>query len=331
MGLKSRIEVHEQPFRPPTVASRPLPPKREAPAKGRKIVAGFGTPFQVTATPSYRGPNIPGYVFVASWRVDSTDDQIEKFLEVSERIGNVKSLFHGTPATNIEAICADGLRPGRAHCMFGAGIYMGPPLKAIGYTTNGWRGRHGGRLDGIHYMLEVDAALGNIKVCMNAEKHDLQKLSTTGHHSVGGFANMTASYVGTLRHNEYVVYDPSQVIVNRILEYHYDPVASPQYNFAPAPAVSGTCQVFRDDRPVVLRPEARAFADVITKKVCGNTSYTSVPYKTIGQSRLQMYQTRSQTMWVCKECAERLKLRVGSKVEAVSAGPRGEKVTVRLV
>ena len=334
MGLKSRIKVNEKPLPAPKVPPIPTLSSVKAATTGtRKApVAAFGTPFRITPAIGYRGPKIPGYVFVAAWRVEQSDDQILNFLDVSDKIGNVQKLFHGTPATNIEAICANGLRPGRHGCMFGAGIYMGGPLKAIGYAHAGY-GRRGRRYDyaeAAHYLLAVDAALGKIKPCMAAEAHNKEKLTDQGFHSVGGFANMTASYGNTtLRHNEYVVYTPDQVVVNFILEYQRDlndvPTWGPSARILPpTPPTSGSCGILKE-KDVVLGPSQRAFKDILSLQSCGSTSYTNV--KVV---RIDNGQAINSGIWVCKGCVEALKLRVGSKVE-IKTGYRSEKATVRIV
>lgn len=316
MGLKPRITANTKPYQPPK-------PPTPTPVVGppRKPIAAFGTPFAVVPNPKYKGPAIQGYVFVAAWKVENTDDQILRFLEVSDRIKNVQHMYHGTPAKNIEAICASGLRPGRAGCMFGSGIYMGEPKKAIGYTANGWR-----QTDA-HYMLEVEVALGKVKACMSAEKHDLEMLEAQGFNSVGGFANITASWGGTLRHNEYVVYDPDQVIVHRILEYHRDPKYTPSQT--PLNQTQGVCEIIREKSVV---SEKNTFADVLNRSSCGNTSFTPVKAKLDDGTKLQKHASGStRTLWICKDCIDRLKLRVGSKVEIKSVSRTRATCTYRII
>lgn len=317
MGLKSRITANTKPFQAP----KPPPPP---PATGRvkkAPLAAFGTPFAVVPNPKYTGPAIAGFIFVAAWKVENTDDQILRYSGKVDLVGNVKHLYHGTKAKNIESICRDGLRPGNAHCMFGPGIYMGGPEKAMGYTHNGWRGAEA------HYLLEVEVALGKLKSCTQAEKHTLVTLKDQGFHSVGGFANVTASWSGTLRHNEYVIYDPSQVIVHRILEYHRDPTYA--VHNPPVPVqTQGTCEILRDKFVV---SNNNTFADVLNRKTCGNIAFTPVNVRLNEGTKLQKHAGSLKTLWICKECIDRMKLRVGSKVEVKSSYGRHPTSTYRLI
>jgi hypothetical protein len=317
MGMKPRITANTKPLQPP----KPPPPPPSDGGKRRTPLAAFGTPFRVFPNPKYKGPAIAGYVFVTAWKVENTDDQIIRFLEISDKIKNVKHMFHGTKARNIEAICEQGLRPGRASCMFGRGIYMGGPEKAIGYTSNGYSRSEA------HYLLEVEVALGNLKPCAAAEKHSLETLEAQGYNSVGGFANMTASWSGTLRHNEYVVYDPDQVIVHRILEYHRDST----YSARPGVPIQtqGICEILRE-KPVVSNKNT--FADVLNRATCGNISYTPVNARLDHGTKMQKNASGIKTLWICKECIDRLKLRVGSKVEVkTSAWSKANIGTYRLI
>lgn len=318
MGLKPRLQINEK----PVVVPKAPPPPRLASVAGTTeraklpFKAAFGLPFTVVPARGYKGPKIPGFDFIAAWRVEQSDELILDFLDVSERIGNVQKLFHGTPATNMEAICTKGLRPGRSGCMFGSGIYMGGPLKAIGYV--GWGTSA--------YMFEVEAALGKVKPCMAAERHNKERLVSEGYDSVGGFANQTASWGGTLRHNEYVVYSPDQVIVNYILEYRRngESTYSPYYT-PPPPTTQGACNVLKE-KDVPLDPKNRAFKDIISRQACGNVSYTNVKVVRVDNGH-----HITGGVWVCKPCADALKLRIGSKLDIKTANYRESKATVRIV
>jgi len=309
--MKPRIQANTKPL--------PKPPAPKPSSEGpRKALAAFGKPFRVVPNPKYRGPSIPGYIFVTAWKVENTDDQILRFLEAADRVLNVKTLYHGTPAKNIEDICQQGLRPGKSNCMFGRGIYMGGPEKAIGYTYNR------GASSGAHYILEVEAALGLIKPCMQAEVHTQTSMLIQGFNSVGGFANRTASWGGKLRHDEYVVYDPDQVIVHRILEYHRDPKYD-AWAQGITSKTQGTCELVC--KRVLVREES-TFADVINRGVCGKTSYTQV------QTKLDVKNSKNRrvhTLWICGECINRLKLRIGSRVEAATPFGVQTSATYRLV
>lgn len=320
MGIKSRIAVNEKPIILPAIkppkdlvlnrtVHNPVPP----------TVQGYGIPFKV-ARSTKRGPNVAGYVFVGAWQVEHPDEKVLRFFEVSDALGNVNKLYHGTDATNIESICAQGLRPGRATCMFGAGVYMGPIQKAILFATTGW-GRRRRRptpktLESVHYVLEVEAALGRIKACAASQKFTLDSLKAEGYDSVGGFAGFTASWGGTLRHSEYVVYNPDQVIVNYIYEYHRieDAVGDPWNGpYRPAQPLSGACQIYRKLRGIDIPKGAATFKDILSCGQCKNTAYTTVEARPVDNPS-----GKAQNIWVCKACAEQLKLRHGSVVEAVT-------------
>ncbi len=126
-----------------------------------ETLSAFGNkPDRLIVTPSdkYQAPNIHGYKCTGAWEVKNPNDRRSRFDQVAGQIGNVRTLYHGTPARNIAAIAAEGLQPGRGYCMFGSGIYMGGPSKAIGYSSGG-RG-HDERT--VCYIIEVKAALGKI-------------------------------------------------------------------------------------------------------------------------------------------------------------------------
>ena len=286
MGKKSRIVARETPIRVPKA-----PP---IPQSLMKIKAAFGQPFNLKASRGITGPAVTGYRCVAAWKVIHTDDQILEFFDVCDRIGNVQKMYHGTPARNIEAIAAQGLRKG-SHGMFGGGIYMGGVTKAMGYTR--------GHDVGAHYLLEVEVALGTVKACESAiHSMNLKQLTAEGCHSVGGFAGITASWGGKLRHNEYVVYTPEQVLVNHVFEYQ-----ATVGKALPDIQTQGTCELVVE-REVVLDKKLRAFKDVLSRKLCTNTAYTKV---TVASPKANL---KSKDIWVCKSCVEGLKLRVGSKV-----------------
>ena len=289
MGKKSRIVAQEKP-RPVSkiIITGPLTRKEL-----------FHRPLNVSPDPFSKGPSVQGYRCVAAWAVKSSDEQVMDFLEVADQLGNVQRLYQGSPAHNIASIAKEGLHLGWNYCMFGAGIYMGGPRKAMNYT---------GRGDGARYLLEVEVALGRIKACDRAEKYNLRRLRAEGFNSVGGFAGQTASWGGVLRHDEYVVYATNQVLVHRIFEYqqiYWEPADIP---------TQGLCQLIVE-KNVLLNPHNRAFKDVISRQECRKTAYTSV------------MREEGANIWICKDCIEVRKLRSGSKVEI--KGQKGIEV-VRL-
>ena len=298
MGLKSRIVANTKPLAPPPV---PKPSVTMIPAAKRlRPQALFGDPLNLVPQPLYnKAPAFLGYAHVATWRVDANDTALAAVVATMERIGNVHTLYHGTAATNIASIAREGLKRGSNACMFGAGIYLGGPSKAMGYT----RGERK-----VHYLLEVDVALGKIKPCMAAEKHDATRLAAEGYDSVGGFAGQTVGWHGALRHNEYVVYSRDQAIVTRVLEYHYVGLENPVTSTLLA--TEGACALIVN-HPTNL---TGTFADVLSRKPCGKKAYTKVEVRQLDKRKPTVH-----TVWFCAACVEAHKLRHGSKVEVLIA------------
>ena len=299
MASKSKIKTNDKPIVVPTIKAIPL----SINATKTKVVSAFGSPFRVTPNPGHAGPRIQGFTFVTAWKVEHTDAKIASFLEATERIGNVYKMYHGTKTKNIVAICAEGLRPGYKGCMFGSGIYVGGVNKAIGYARD--RSVKSSSNADVCYLLEVEVALGKICECMAARKFTRATLASEGFDSVGGFANLTASYGNSkLRHNEYVVYDPDQIIVHRILEYH----AGYDFRFQPPPPpTEGKCDIVVEKNMVVDKAQ-RAFADVINRRQCEKVSYTQVRAMVDGKRT-------TKVLWVCKDCVDNLRLHSGSRVQ----------------
>jgi poly [ADP-ribose] polymerase len=157
-----------------------------------------------------------------SWRVDivnvwsvSVKGQKDKHLPTMKDIGNVKPLFHGSRPANILGICKHGLllRPPGAivtGSMFGNGLYFADQSsKSEQYSfASGWGGRHG---SDTYFMFVADVALGHIKEYEDAQSN-LQK-APAGYHSVLG---KKGRY---LYHNEFIVYDLKQHILQYLVEF----------------------------------------------------------------------------------------------------------------
>lgn len=156
------------------------------------------------------------------WKVDvvnvwsvSVKGQKDKHLPTMKDIGNVKPLFHGSRPANILGICKHGLllRPPGAivtGSMFGNGIYFADQSsKSEQYSfAGGWGTSYG---KNTYFMFVADVALGKVKEYENAQSH-LQK-APSGYHSVLG---KKGSY---LYHNEYIVYDIKQHILQYLVEF----------------------------------------------------------------------------------------------------------------
>ena len=274
----------------------PKEPSRDVPKPRllfptRKALREFSQKATLRITPIRScGPKVRGHVSVASWQVEVVESHQNAWQQVAEQYGNVATLFHGTPSYNVANITVEGLKTGGSYCMFGPGIYFGYPEKAIGYT-----GRNAPRA---MYLFEADVVLGKSKEPPSSEKCTLTKLRAEGFQSVHGRAGGTASWAGTLRYDEWVVYSPDQVLLRKLHEYqptHEMPVIRPK---------TGPCALFVN-KDVVISKKARAFQDVISQQQCSRTGSTEVRVDHKGHFSY---------VWVCHSCIADLKLRVGSKV-----------------
>ena len=259
-------------------------------------LAEFGSPEKLNLHPASKNHapllSVEGFRCTKAWEVQNDQNKIKRFNEASRHIGNIHTLYHGTRAENIVGIIREGLRPGGGSCMFGSGIYMGPPVKACNYM--GWNSH------GLHYMFEVRVALGKVLECQKSEKHHLEELTDAGYHSVAGVAGKTLTYGdSTLRNSEYVVYSPDQVLAVRVYEFQ---------RTAPVATVIPGCVVLRQRDPVVP-PGMKAFADIVGEKPCGNRPTQALiiePYTKF---------SGSTSIDVCAECIRRLKLKKGDKIK----------------
>ncbi len=155
-----------------------------------------------------------GVDIINVWKVN-VKGQVDKHLPTMKDIGNVKPLFHGSRPANILGICKHGLllRPPGAivtGSMFGNGLYFADQSsKSEQYSfAGGWGTSYG---KDTYFMFVADVALGKIKEYENAQSH-LQK-APSGYHSVLG---KKGSY---LYHNEFIVYDIKQHILQYLVEF----------------------------------------------------------------------------------------------------------------
>ncbi len=151
------------------------------------------------------------------WTV-SVKGQKDKHLKPMKEIGNIKPLFHGSGPQNILGICKHGLlmRPPGVYIsgsMFGNGLYFADQSsKSEQYAFNRFGGGSG-RKD-TYFMFVADVALGSIKEYENAQTH-LTK-APSGYHSVMG---KKGNY---LLHNEFIVYQLNQHILQYLIEFSTD-------------------------------------------------------------------------------------------------------------
>ena len=96
------------------------------------------------------------------WEVDVAP-MTKAFEKVSQKIGNVMTLWHGTQASNLLSILKVGLvipPSSSSHCtgrLYGDGVYASDQsTKALNYATSFWGGNDAGR----YFMFLVDFAMG---------------------------------------------------------------------------------------------------------------------------------------------------------------------------
>lgn len=141
--------------------------------------------------------------------------QKDKHLSTMKDVGNIRPLFHGSRPANILGICKHGLllRPPGAivtGSMFGNGLYFADQSsKSEQYSFGGGWGSSYGKDS--YFMFVADVALGKIKEYEDAQSH-LQK-APSGFHSVLGKKGRA------LYHNEFIVYDIKQHILQYLVEF----------------------------------------------------------------------------------------------------------------
>ena len=301
--MPKKQNPHTSPKIPPALP--PQPSKSIAGQKPTKVLAKFNVPYNVRKIGG-KGPFIQGYECMATWDVIIDDDRLLEFMELEDKIGNVHTLYHGTPTRNIADIVSEGLHPGHQGCMFGSGVYLAHPPKAILYARD--RGFRKSMPDNpVFYMLKVRVVLGKVKDCNTSEKWSLKKLQEIGCHSVAGFAGITMGRFGALRGSEWVVYSPSQVLVEKI--YEYQPTEEYVDNYKYTPSTSGTCGLMYPSKKAI-DPQMKgmsAFKDLVAKEPCSKTAHRQL-------------QIHNGSVWVCNECIEKHRLKIGSHIEV--ADPR---------
>jgi hypothetical protein len=276
----SRRKKEKQAFK----SKRILPPGPKT-FNGGTLGSFEGASEHLTVNPSNKNqaPTLHGYKCTGAWEVKNTNGKRYQFDIVARRIGNVQTLYHGTPARNITAIAAEGLRPGRGCCMFGSGIYLGKTSKAIGYTGAGTA----------RYIIEVKVALGRVWEQSQSCNLTLASVQEAGYHSVAGIRNYTSSFYGTLNNDEYVIYSPDQVLPVRVFEYQ---------STIPENTYYGACMILKEN-PDPRPRKSKAWADLYAEKPCGKTAVVKLATTDPGVQ-----------VSICKECLERLKLKKGDKI-----------------
>lgn len=156
------------------------------------------------------------------WKVDiiniwdiSVKGQKDRHADAMKKIGNVKSLFHGSRPQNILGICKHGLlmRPPGAiitGSMFGNGLYFADQSsKSEQYSFGGgWGTRYG---KDTYFMFVADVALGTIKEYEDAQSHLTKPPS--------GYQSVLGKKGRSLMHNEFIIYDLKQHVLQSLIEF----------------------------------------------------------------------------------------------------------------
>lgn len=280
-----------------TPVLKPPPPTR-VPAGPLVPLAEFGATPRFVLSPGNKddAPRVSGFRAVAAWDIQHSETVRARFAEVSTLLGNVRTLFHGTSARNIQDIAKEGLRPGRKSCMFGSGIYMGEINKAFNYAG----GMHA------RYVIKVQTALGKVLEAEKAQKYNRGALTRLGFDSVAGIAGRTASWGGTLSLSEWVAYSPEQVLALKVYEYQ-------AVHPTTLMVTSGTCVVLVE-KNVPLPKGSSSFRDILRKQPCARQSYTRLT-------------TDGGDVWVCASCVGEFRLKIGSKIEVKDTSYRSKTPT----
>jgi poly [ADP-ribose] polymerase len=148
------------------------------------------------------------------WRMQ-VKGQKDKHTPAMKEVGNIKPLFHGSGPQNILGICKHGLlmRPPGVYItgsMFGNGLYFAnQSSKSEQYAF----GRYGGGSGqgSTYFMFVADVALGKIKEYEDAQSHL--------HKPPSGFDSVQGKKGRYLVHDEFIVYDIKQHILQYLIEF----------------------------------------------------------------------------------------------------------------
>lgn len=148
------------------------------------------------------------------WRV-RIKGQKDKHLPKMKEIGNVQPLFHGSGPQNILGICKHGLlmRPPGVYIsgsMFGNGLYFADQSSKSEQYAFGRYGGGSGKGD-TFFMFVTDVALGKIKEYEDAQSHL--------HKAPSGFDSVQGKKGRWLVHNEFIVYEVKQHILQYLIEF----------------------------------------------------------------------------------------------------------------
>jgi hypothetical protein len=277
-------------------AGPPPPPKVvEVPQTGP--VKLFDQAVRLDQKAQGSGPPLKGFQCTATWRVHPHPEQEEAFLTRWVEIGHDPViLYHGTKSRSIEGITRAGLMAKGKGCMFGRGIYFGNPNKACNYGVNYRKWDEPQR---IIYLFEAQVLLGNSYEAPSSGKYSTKALRELGnYHSLHGVAGVTKSWGGTLKLDEWVVYEESQVLLVALHEYTEIKVLTQPTR------TEGKCSLKKDKGNP--RSKQSAFDDVLRYKPCETFTWTKVKVQ-VGKY--------TQNAYICNQCLEEHKVRIGSTIE----------------
>ncbi|KAJ2757054.1 hypothetical protein GGI19_000350 [Coemansia pectinata] len=143
------------------------------------------------------------------------DAQQKPFEECSEKLGNVRMLWHGTRTQNLLSIMSKGLllpdkSPGlKSGSMFGEGLYFArQSTKSLGYCDGGYWTGSGGSTNTV-YMFLASVAMGNSFTPMGA---------TQGPPPLGFDSYWAMPGVSSVLNDEIIVFSSGQVRLDYIIE-----------------------------------------------------------------------------------------------------------------
>ncbi len=127
---------------------------------------------------------------------------------ISDRI---ETLYHGTTSENVANIITNGFRMPRYHCQaFGAGIYLGPIPKAKGFArANTWCNSGSANPKALRFLIEADVLVGApyvpSEIRGSKTRAEMKK------------AACQSVYYGGFQNPEWVVYNPAQIRIRRVI------------------------------------------------------------------------------------------------------------------
>jgi len=146
----------------------------------------------------------------------------DEFNLLKSKLGNVRRLYHGTSTNNIGVILREGLKLGQESCSFGSGIYLGLPAKASCFSRPSTHCKVLSQYSAFgatnvtmrssmkRYLIECEVVLGSVYT----PEHVVGVLARGSMERAG----CNSVYYNRFKQPEWVVYNPKQVLIKRIVE-----------------------------------------------------------------------------------------------------------------